>query len=721
MKKIVRLLILFVWTMGWGGFPAKYYPVGGHPRLWLTQERIDAMQLERQQNGERWREFKELCDSLTDADPDNDPWDLKLSPQNYTAPLALMYRLTGEKRFAERALELLDLVSTDLSRYGDPDHQSFYFLGLSYDWLYDYPGLDEAHRDRVRKKMRILSRKFWKGWDLTASGTDSDANLLTGNLHLVLGAALYGDDPAAVTMLDRAWFGWKHGYYVDHGTSNRGMILAGLGGVYFTGMAYFPSTDIVGILGYELTLKTACGYDVNTKEPRLKPFWGNFIRSLIALTEPGRKRVDDYGSWQDPNILAEQPWLRRALIVATWFAEQAGDRNAAALGTGYARQVDIGYDSDPFLEFFFVRPDAKSRSPYRAHLPRIRFARSPDFLLFRDGWGLKARWGVFRGDGSVPLDQQAMDQGHFSLWRGDSYLTKGARNYEALSHGDFFNTLSIENGCTLNGVPCSGTAIFDSQKAARITRHREEQGRPLLAYAMLNADGQWNDPPQEENPVINVKSYRRHFVWMGDYTVIFDRLRARKPIWVHYRLRALTEPEIDGDTVTQRSVNGKYKLMQKTLEPVGTVSVKVDEKKLWKKIPDWVVNRSERHWQSVIKFTDIDRLNLLNVLQSGPDSMENFDRLERLGSHGNIGVRIGKFVVSFATEEQLRSKLRYQLSDSVKGMWHLVADLKAGRYEYFFNGKKAGELRVKQGDNTALFRSDLRRQRLKVQLKWIGK
>jgi hypothetical protein len=407
--------------------------------------------------------------------------------------------------------------------------------------------------------------------------------------------------------------------------------------------------------------------------------------------------------------------------VATWFAEQAGDRNAAALGTGYARQVDIGYDSDPFLEFFFVRPDAKSRSPYRAHLPRIRFARSPDFLLFRDGWGLKARWGVFRGDGSVPLDQQAMDQGHFSLWRGDSYLTKGARNYEALSHGDFFNTLSIENGCTLNGVPCSGTAIFDSQKAARITRHREEQGRPLLAYAMLNADGQWNDPPQEENPVINVKSYRRHFVWMGDYTVIFDRLRARKPIWVHYRLRALTEPEIDGETVTQRSVNGKYKLMQKTLEPVGTVSVKVDEKKLWKKIPDWVVNRSERHWQSVIKFTDIDRLNLLNVLQSGPDSMENFDRLERLGSHGNIGVRIGKFVVTFATEEHLRSKLRYQLSDSVKGMWHLVADLKAGRYEYFFNGKKAGELRVKPGDNTALFRSDLQRQRLKVQLKWIGK
>jgi hypothetical protein len=208
---------------------------------------------------------------------------------------------------------------------------------------------------------------------------------------------------------------------------------------------------------------------------------------------------------------------------------------------------------------------------------------------------------------------------------------------------------------------------------------------------------------------------------MGDYTVIFDRLRARKPIWVHYRLRALTEPEIDGETVTQRSVNGKYKLMQKTLEPVGTVSVKVDEKKLWKKIPDWVVNRSERHWQSVIEFTDIDRLNLLNVLQSGPDSMENFDRLERLGSHGNIGVRIGKFVVTFATEEHLRSKLRYQLSDSVKGMWHLVADLKAGRYEYFFNGKKAGELRVKQGDNTALFRSDLQRQRLKVQLKWIGK
>ena len=717
MKKILRGWILTGWISLFAAFPSAYYPAGAHPRLWLTPERTKAMKAEMRNDGARWQAFRELCDALIDSDPDNDPWDLKQSPQNYTAPLALMYRLTGRTRYAQRALELMEKISTDLSRYGDPDHQSFYFMGLVYDWLYDYAGMTEERKARFRQTMKTLSRKFWRGWDLTASGTDSDANLLTGNLHLTFGAALYGDDPVAVTMLDRAWKGWVRGYFVDHGTSNRGMILAGLGGAYFTGMAYFPSTDIIGISGYELTLRTACGYDINTKEPRLKPFWGNFIRSLIALTEPTRKRVADYGSWQDPNILARQPWLRRALIIATWFAEQARDRQAAALGTGYARRVNIGDYNDPFLEFFYVRPGAASRSPYRAHLPPVRFARSPDFLLFRDGWGRRARWGVFRGDGSVPLDQQAMDQGHFSLWRGESYLTKGARNYEALTHGDFFNTLSIENGCRVNGVDCSGTAIFDSQKAAKITRHREENGTPLLAYAMLDADGQWNDPPTVTDPVVNVKTYRRHFVWMGDYVVVFDRLRAYKPIRVRYRLRALTEPTIDENSVTQLSGDGKEKLIQRTLEPEGMTPVKVNEKELWKSIPDWVVNRSERHWQSVIDLPISDRFNLLNVLQSGPATMESPDPTETIKSPGNIGVRIGKLAVCFADRERLRRQVSYTLHDVPKGTWHLIADLRAGTYRYFVNGKKTGEVRVKAHDNTALFRTKSSAKRMRIRLK----
>lgn len=719
LRLIFICISLFTFTLQATFLPEYYYPIKAHPRLWLTQERMDALNIQRTQNGARWVLFRELCDSMVDTDPDNDPWDMKDSPQNYTAPLALMYRLTGESRYADKALLLMDRVSIDLSPYGDPDHQAFYFMGLTYDWLYDYEGMTKKRKDEYHLKMRLLSDAFWQGWDLTASGTDSDANLLTGMLHLTFGAALFGDYNDALTMLERGWEGWRKGYYIDHGTSNRDIVKAGLGGVYFTGMAYFPSTDIIGIMGYEMTLRTACGYDVNTQDPSIKPFWKNIILSMIALTEPGRKRISDYGSWQDPNILSDQPWLRRAMILSTYFADQAGDHIPAALGNGYAKSVDIGDYNDYFLEYFFSRPGAPAISPYKVHLPRIRFSRSPDFLLFRDNWGTEARWGVFRGDGSIPMDQQAMDQGHFSLWRGDSYLTKGARNYEALSHGDFFNTLSIENGCTLNGVSCSGTAIFDSEKPAEITRHREVYSQPLLAYAMLNADGQWNENPSQTDPVANVRTYRRHFVWMGDYAVIFDRLRTRTEGWSQYRLRALTEPVINGDTVSQLSQNGRYRLLQRTLEPENSLIRKVNEKVLWNTIPDWVVNESERHWQSIIDLPLSTRVNVLNVIQTGPAELHEFDTLEHVKSTGNCGVRIGERLVCFAAEEQFRNTLVYTVHDTMNGMWHILCDFEKGRYAVYQNGQKLTETEVKEGDNTLLFQSTLQVASLEIRVEKI--
>ncbi len=716
MKTVFSLTTLTLATLLYAEFPSAYYPTEPHPRLWLTTERLTAIEKAKTLNNERWVYFKEMCDSIIDTDITNDPYGLDTSPQNFTAPLALMYRLSGNTTYADKAMDLMDKTSLDLSQYGDADHESFYFLALTYDWLYDYSKMSDKKKSEYHDKMVQLSDKFWPDYNLNASGTDSDSNLLTGNMHLTFGAALYGDFEDAVTLLDRGWMGWDVGYFTNTGTSNRDMIKEALGGVYFTGMAYFPSTDIVGITGYEMTLSTACGYDINVKEPELKPFWSNTIRAIISLTEPTRERICDYGSWQDPNILEYQPWLRRTMILLSYFAKKSGDSTTAALADGYSAAVNIGDYNDYFLELFFSQPESVPVSPYTAGLPLVHFAKSPDFLLFRDRWGVDANWGIFRGNGSVPLDQQAMDQGHFSLWRGDGYLTKGARNYEALSHGDFFNTLSIENACTLNGEPCSGTAIFNSEKPAAITRNREQDSAPLFAYAMLNADGQWNDNPSEYEAKRDVKTYRRHFFWTDDYVVIFDRLRNKIPLWSKYRLRALTEPLISGDTVTQLSTNGKYKLLQRTLEPSDVTINKINEADEWNTIEDWVVNLSERKWQSVIDLPASRNTNILNVIQTGSSSMTHFDTLEHLSSTENSGVRIGNWVVSFSVEENLRTAVHYTIKDSTSGMWHLITDLQAGSYKILENGKQIKMLTVKEGDNTALFQTQSASSSLTVQL-----
>ncbi len=702
---VICSTIFLIGSSLFAAFPPEHYPTADHPRLWLTSERLAAVQASRQQGNQRWLRFQTLCDSLIDSDPGNDPWNLVESPQHYTAPLAFMYILTQDERYADRALQLMDITSTDLSRYGDPDHENFQYLGLTYDWLHDYSGMTEVRKAAYRQKMKTISDSFWNDDNVNASGTDSDQNLLTMTIHMIFGTAMYGDTDDALTLLDQAWLGWESGYCYspNSGTSNRDFVRAALGGAYFTGYSYFSGTDSRGISDFWMSLKSACNYDIYLLEPDLKPFWANIIRSIIHFTEPTRSRIYANGSWQDPNILADQAWMRRLMTIAAYFADQANYGAEAALARGYAAAVDIGYYNDAFEELFYYTPGAAVQSPYTGALPQVRFADKPDFLLFRDNWGLSATWGIFNGNGSIPVDHQEPNHGGFTIWRGNDYLTCGARNYDSLANGDFFNTLSIENGCRFNDITCSGTAIFNSEKGASISRHREGNGSPLYAYGMLEADGQWNDNPDEYEAVANVSSYRRHFFWSDSYVIIFDRLRTKAAGWVKYRLRALAEPVINGNTVSQLSANGEHKLLQRTLEPEGITIQKVDEFQLWSSIEDWVVDPSERKWQSVIEIPSTANVNILNVIQIGPASMSDFDLFEHLTGNDNAGVRIGDWVVDFSASESRRNTVAYEVHNSASTMYHLVADMEAGQYELQVGGDSVSVITVKENDNTALF------------------
>ena len=294
--------------------------------------------------------------------------------------------------------------------------------------------------------------------------------------------------------------------------------------------------------------------------------------------------------------------------------------------------------------------------------------------------------------------------GSFSLWRNGGYLTKGARNYEALSHGDFFNTLSLQNGCTLNGNSCSGTAIFNSQEPATIARERSSE-TPLMAYVMLKADGQWDDAPTVSNPVDNIKTYRRHFVWIDPYVVVLDRVRAYSAIDITWRLRALNEPTISGSTISQLSDNNLSRLLTRIIEPSGVTISKVDETTLWSSIEDWVVNASERHWQSQVSFNPTDTLNILVVMQMGGANLTAFDTLESISDINNSGVRIGSKVVCFNSAEELRSSVSYTINSASSPMQHLVGDLTPGSYELQINGITVKSINVTDSDNSAWFES----------------
>ena len=183
-------------------FPSRHYPSGPHPRLWLTQERLVAFARARAIGTPQWSEFQQICDSLVDDNDNNDGiWNLGHWPQLGAAPLALMYRITGDPIYAARALELMEATPVDVR-----DHANFHYFALAYDWLYDYPGMSDLQRLGFRRKIVAISDRFWQeynGGGAQVANGDTDLNLETGMIHLISGAAIFGEDQRALELLER--------------------------------------------------------------------------------------------------------------------------------------------------------------------------------------------------------------------------------------------------------------------------------------------------------------------------------------------------------------------------------------------------------------------------------------------------------------------------------------------------------------------------------------
>ena len=166
----------------------------------------------------------------------------------------------------------------------------------------------------------------------------------------------------------------------------------------------------------------------------------------------------------------------------------------------------------------------------------------------------------------------------------------------------------------------------------------------------------------------------------------------------------MNEPTIYADnTISQSSQNGQSRLLARIIEPSGIDIAKIDETVLWSKIEDWVVDPSERHWQSQVHFTPTDKLDILTLIQMGDANLTTFDPIERIDDANNSGVRIGSFVACFNREESLRDSVSYTLHDAPASLRHFVADLVPGNYRLFVNGTSLQTLQVTKGDNSAWF------------------
>lgn len=722
-------LVFFLADPGRAAFPTAYSPDGSRPRLWLTSERLSELNAARLADTPQWRSFQHECQSLLGEDP----WD---GVQTGVAYMALMYRLTGDTQYANRAFDFMDRAEDDSSACAyDVAHTAHEYLALGYDWLYDLISANATRKANYIQKMTNLSADIWENYNDSGTGgssQDTDAIIVSGSQHLMLGCALYGDTAAAADMLDRAWMLWERGQGLAPEENSeqrltahpiRTWVAQSIGGHYPTGFLYFMGTDGNGLSNYYTSLRTACGYDVPTREPNLAPFWPNVIRTLLDMTDPSRAMLHHTGDWQDPWGFNELQYLNKLIAIAGFESTRAGQPLWDQYARSYLATVDSN-DGDPFREFYYCQPSLTPLDPYAAGLPTTRFCAGADFAFFRDSWDTSAVWGLFSGQGSFPADHQNPDMGNFVLYRENDYLTKDRRCYSSTEAGPFFNNLAIQNRNPMgSALPtgCEGPAAIERYRDGNANVPAGLNGVGPFAYAMMQADDQWDEDPNQWEPVIRVNTYRRHFFWAGDYAVVFDRLRTTDSGWSLYRLHADTEPSLSGTTISQLSSNGQHKLLHRTLEPANCSFAKVNETTAWQGVyEDYEVSAEERLWHYAIQPPDSDSMNMLSTMQMGPASLSDFDGLEHISTAGSSGAKLGGWCVVFASEEEPRDSAAYVVTAPAAGLKHLVCDLKPGVWALAVNGVASGRLQVKDGDNTALFATAETQGPLNIALNWSG-
>lgn len=401
----------------WRPAPAAAYEVkSAHPRIWLTPTVLAGLK-ERHATGElRWAAFKRQCDTLLTS---TSPYDV--SVQNY----ALLYAVTGETRYADKAIALmqaavakgLDAVTYDAG-YGA--RTVLPAMAVGYDWCYDRMTADQ--RTRFRTQMEAWADWVWpetnparaSGWGVTLIGNNYYSGFM---MTWMIGLALHGDSPKATGYIDAARDRWL--------TKLRPH-LERFGGGYMLEGTNYGTGSVFRICELLAAHATATGEEFLTAPGFNWP--RETVLAKIHLTTPDRKRLYLGG---DQSRVSSAPLFDadRESMVALLTVGGVGDQIA-----GYGRHwldtislAQVVTRAERWVEALWYPLDTASID-YTKELPPGYLAHGAGLALLRSSWDTDAAYLTFQCGPATrdAEDHQDLNQGEFTLWKG-GWLVAPAR------------------------------------------------------------------------------------------------------------------------------------------------------------------------------------------------------------------------------------------------------------------------------------------------------
>lgn len=513
-----------------------------HPRLFLSPENLQRLRERARKETPRWKRLKNSGGLLERA---------------------LVYQITGEKSYADKAISQLMKEEKDVNT-----------LSLGYDWLYDR--LSAEQREIIVFYMNILC----SGMKSTPpSGPWHNHAQWALVKFAYAGLATYGkENPSAAKWINIAYDVYWRKFFLA------GFEIAGKGGGWPEGCVYSFMNDQSFAL-FAAAFSTATNIDIFSQTP----WFFDRLSFYLLMNWPKIEQQGSYGYWAYPSLGDSERW--RGTMVALEHACQLVliDRYR---DTSEARQVKWCLNQLPgqltrlplALEFLWYDPDIPEEKPTKlAH-----FAEGTGTVFLRSHWGEDATCiGYQCGDRFIY--HQHMDQGSFILYKkGDLAIESGVYPPDC-PHGEGFhnvayysraiahNTMLIYNpketfyGYRAWGEPCNdgGQRMWipasnnaDSPEywkkhqrfyeTGNITAFEHKKEYTYIASDVTAAYNSTRCCAGKNEP--KIEEFTRQLVYLrpakpgeDDFLLIFDRVKTTKPEYdKKWLLHFLNEPMVEG-------------------------------------------------------------------------------------------------------------------------------------------------------------------------------
>jgi hypothetical protein len=341
-------------------------------------------------------------------------YQLGMRPSDDMEGWALSWQLTGDKRFAEKALKAMR--TNQLAKGVRPSRSwvDYARWSLAFDWLFDYPGFEQTLRDRIATDLMDGAATMVASEDFADPSVFSYQNYAARFLCLPSFAAAALEGYSGCANRCEAWREKVTQCFANILETTEFATPEG---------SYHESMDYMRITWASLTLlaelqRTTTGIDPAHHYSMFRNIGNTYLYKLLPDGTPSREGDNEYPilDARDTSVIGyavnrfKDPY-------GAWLLRNSGF---------FAKQWTL-----PVLEFLWNDPEVTPRDPSLAsenELPGQKYFPGVGHLLLRDGWTKNSTWIEF-DCGPYLAKHQHLDQNQINIYRGGYLAIDSGADY----------------------------------------------------------------------------------------------------------------------------------------------------------------------------------------------------------------------------------------------------------------------------------------------------